>query len=135
MLRNAISLDIQTIKKVILNSPHDDNPGLFNGELGKSLFCLTDFKYTSDNASFDYAVSSLNSSISLFNSIENRTLLLSLTEGLPGLRYTLNEFKIFDTLEASELENGIDSLILNAVLETSKIYDLIGYDLLYGLTG
>lgn len=132
---DAIAIDTQKIRQSILNSPHDSNPGLFNGELGKSMFCLTDFKYTADRNSFDYAVSSINASINLFNAFESKALLLSLTEGLPGLRYALNAFKAFDALDSDDLESEIDLLILNEISNKSEVFNLIGYDLLYGITG
>ncbi len=131
----AISIDTEAIKYAILNSPHDNTPGLFNGELGKSLFCLNDFRSSADKKSLEYAVSGLNSSINLFDSSRNKELLLSLIDGLPGLRYTLNSFKTLDIFDSNDLENDIDSWLLHELANTSEVYDLIGYDLLYGLIG
>ncbi|MCA4893739.1 MAG: hypothetical protein ING84_01915 [Cytophagales bacterium] len=134
-MKRLVINDIQRIKQAILASPHDLGPGLLNGELGKSIFCLVDYKSSSDNFILEYGVDSLNEAINSFNFFENKALLLSLAEGLPGLRHTLNVFKNFDVIDSTEIENDIDSAILKEVSKTSEVYDLVGYDLLYGLTG
>jgi lantibiotic modifying enzyme len=108
-------------KKNIKNDAEVYSDGLFDGNLGFSLRLFYDYLLSSNDKSYDCAMSILDD---VFESLQNESTLanLSISEGLSGLGYMLcllNNLDLLD-VEVEEIIPGLDGLLYELAAESVR---------------